>query len=157
MITDRESRFITLSTAFTPVIRRGRHPIISPDEDSPSLPPTNLNNQFAAIAPSQQPDVSDSDSDSDSDDDNDQSSQGTIQPVTSDDDDDDYGTTTMSTIHSKTITDLMTEVIPITPARATSIPEGARQRLEDRDVKRDIDGSRLACRDPSRSQVAHRW
>jgi len=107
MITDRESRFITLSTAFTPVIRRGRHPIISPDEDSPSLPPTNLNNQFAAIAPSQQPD------DSDSDDDNDQSSQGTIQSVTSDDDYD-YGTTTMTTTHRKTIADLMTEVIPMT-------------------------------------------
>ena len=97
--------FYTLSEEFTPIIRRGRRPIVSPDDGSPSVPPTNLNNAFAAIPPSRQPD--------DSDNDDEQSNQGTTQSVLSNDDSD-YGINAMTIIQRKEITDLMTRVIPVT-------------------------------------------
>ena len=84
MTTEQKLSFYTLAKEFTPVIRRGGPPIISPDDGSPNIPPTDLNNAFAAIAPSRQPDDIDSDSDSDEE----QSIQGMTQPVSSDDDSD---------------------------------------------------------------------
>ena len=81
MTIDKQLPFLTLSEEFTPVIRRGRRPIISPEKSNPRI---ILDNAFAAIDPSRQ-----------SDSDDDQSSQGTIQSVSSDDDSD-YGTSTMT-------------------------------------------------------------
>jgi len=109
MTTEHKLRFYTLAKEFTPVIRRGRPPIISPDspdDGSPSLPPTDLNNTFAAaIAPSRQPDNSDNDDE--------QSSLGTTQSVSSSDDDTDYGINAMTTVQRKEITAPMTRVIPV--------------------------------------------
>ena len=104
MTTEHKLGFYTLSEEFTPVIRGGRRPIISPDGGSPSVPPTDLNNAFAAIAPSRQPD--------DSDNDDEQSNQGTTQSVLSNDGSD-YGINAMTIIQRKEITDLMTRVIPV--------------------------------------------
>ena len=98
MTIDKQLPFLMLAKEFTPVIRRGRRPIISPDHSYPHI---NLDNTFAAIDPSRKSVSNDN-----------QSSQDPNQSV-SFDDDSDYGISTMTITIRKEITDLMTAIVPI--------------------------------------------
>ena len=104
MAIDKQLPFLMLTKEFTSVIRRGRRPIISPED---SNPPINLDNAFTAIDPSRQSDSNDDQSSQD-----DQSRQDTNQSISSDDDSD-YGISTMTITIRKEITDLMTAIVPI--------------------------------------------
>ena len=116
MTINKQLCFLTLDKEFTPVIRKGRRPILSPEDSNPRI---NLDNAFAAIDPSCQSDI---------DDDGDQSSQVTNQSVPSDVDSD-YGISTMTITNRKELTDLMTTVVPIaepTIDRSTKLSQAGR-------------------------------
>ena len=46
MTINKQLCFLTLDKEFTPVIRKGRRPILSPEDSNPRI---NLHNAFAAI------------------------------------------------------------------------------------------------------------
>ena len=113
MTIDKHLRFLMLDKEFIPVIRRGRRPIISPEDSNPRI---HLDNAFAAIDQSHH-----------SDSDDDQASQDTNQSVSSDDNND-YGISTMTIIIRKEITDLMTAIVPIAEPKMIDLQDFRKKR-----------------------------